>query len=422
MTLRAICFFPHNPFPPKSGAHKRCLEILSGLRKLGYEVTLASSTLSSETVWDDYSIKQLEAEFVAKVIIYKPSFFDWRFISFFTRFYQLFQQKLPLDSVTRTPIGMRWWFSNSIEKISPQVILMNYCFWDGLLNHQKRNSTIEVIETHDLFTVNDRMREALRIHLPSAPIQLNEVNEAILQEDFFDKLSLDVSLEELQIFDRYDRTIAIARNEFEIIQKNTQHTSVSLLPMTQTPLYLENQYTDPPIFTTGPNLFNTQGYLYFAKRVLPTLLAKIPVFELQVTGSCCQQVTPIPGIVLLGFVPDLKLVYASAKFLVCPVFGGTGQQVKIVEAMAHGLPVVALAAAAKMSPIEHGVNGFVANNATEFANYVIQLWQNPVLCRQLGTAARAKIADDFSEQRLLQGLKLILEPRSIRSMPDDLAN
>jgi glycosyltransferase involved in cell wall biosynthesis len=413
MTLRAICFFPHNPLPPKSGAHKRCLEILSGLRKLGYEVTLASSTLSSETVWDDLSIKLLEAEFVTKVIIYKPSFFDWRFISFLSRFYQLFQQKLPLDAATRTPIGMRWWFSDSIEEVSPQVILMNYCFWDGLLNHQKRNSSIAVIETHDLFTINDRMREALKVYLPSAPIQLDEVNESILQEDFFDKLSLDPSPEELQIFDRYDRTIAIARNEFEIIQKNTQHTSVSLLPMTQTPFYLENQYTDPPIFTTGPNLFNTQGYLYFAKRVLPVILAEIPDFELQVTGSCCQEVAPTPGIALLGFVPDLNLVYARTKFLVCPVFGGTGQQVKIVEAMAHGLPVVALTAAAKMSPIEHGINGFVANNATEFARYVVQLWQDPALCRQFGTAARSKIANDFSERCLLEGLELILQPRSI---------
>jgi glycosyltransferase involved in cell wall biosynthesis len=413
MTQKLIYFFPHNPLPPRSGAHKRCLEILAGLRKLDWDVTFVSSALSSETIWDADSISKLERDFVSRVCIYNPKFLDWKLLGLMSRFYHLTKTKVALDSILRTPIRMRWWFEKILEKISPDIIIMSYCFWDGLLDRQKLQSTITVVDTIDLFTVNNQMNEALKVYLPSAPIQLDEVNETILQEDFFDNLSLDASPEELQIFDRYDRTIAIARNEFEIIQKNTHHTSVSLLPMTQDPFYLDNQYTDPPIFTTGPNLFNTQGYLYFAKRVLPIILAEIPDFELQVTGSCCQQVTATSGISLLGFVPDLKLVYARTKFLVCPVFGGTGQQVKIVEAMAHGLPVVALTAAAKMSPIEHGVNGFVANNATEFARYVVQLWQDPVLCRQFGTAARSKIANDFSERCLLEGLELILQPRSI---------
>jgi glycosyltransferase involved in cell wall biosynthesis len=413
MTQKLIYFFPHNPLPPRSGAHQRCLEILAGLRKLDLEVTFVSSTLSSETVWDADSISKLERDFVSKVCIYKPKFLDWKLLGLTSRFYGLTKTKVSLDSSLRTPIRMRWWFAKILEEISPDIIIMSYCFWDGLLDRQRLQSTITVVDTIDLYTLNNQMKEAVSPYLPVVPIQLENVNEAILQEDFFDNLSLDTSPDELQIFDRYDRTIAIARNEFEIIQKNTQHTSVSLLPMTQNPFYLENQYTDSPIFTTGPNVFNTQGYLYFAKRVLPIILAEIPDFELQVTGSCCQQVAPTPGIALLGFVPDLKLIYACTKFLVCPVFGGTGQQVKIVEAMAHGLPVVALTAAAKMSPIEHGVNGFVASNAAEFAHYVIQLWQDPVLCRQFGTAARSKIANDFSERCLLEGLDLVLQPHSV---------
>lgn len=53
-------------------------------------------------------------------------------------------------------------------------------------------------------------------------------------------------------------------------------------------------------------------------------------------------------------------IYQQAKFAICPLIGGTGQQVKIIEAMAHGLPVVALHNVSESSPIEHGVNGFIA--------------------------------------------------------------
>jgi glycosyltransferase involved in cell wall biosynthesis len=409
MTKKIIYFFPHNPYPPRSGAHKRCLEILTGLCKLGYDVTFTSATISSETEWNQDNIDRLEQEFGIKVLIYEPNFVDWKISGFFTRFYKLGIVEEPLDSILKTPIGMQRWFTNLIKEISPDIVLTSYCFWDRLLKHKKLTA-ISVVDTIDLYTINIQMHLAVSQYMPAPPIKIEEVNDRILQEDFFENLSFQATPEELEIYDRYDRTIAIARNEFEIIEKNTKKTSVSLIPMTQDPCYLDNQYTDLPIFTTGPNIFNTQGYLYFVKRVLPQVLAKIPEFELQVTGACCDKVTGTQGIKLSGFVPDLNAVYKQAKFLICPVFGGTGQQVKIVEAMAHGLPAVVLQAAAKMSPLEHGVNGFIARNATEFAEYVIQLWQDPELCRKFGTAARAKIASEYSAQFLLEQLSLVLQP------------
>ena len=189
MTQKLIYFFPHNPLPPRSGAHKRCLEILAGLRKLDLEVIFVSSTLSSETVWDADSISQLEQDFVSRVCIYKPKFLDWKLLGLTSRFYGLTKIKVALDSNLRTPIRMRWWFDEILEEISPDIIIMSYCFWDGLLNRKQLQSTITVVDTIDLFTVNNQMNEALRACLPSVPIQLDEVNEGILQEDFFNKAS-----------------------------------------------------------------------------------------------------------------------------------------------------------------------------------------------------------------------------------------
>src|SRR6185436_18574699 len=96
-------------------------------------------------------------------------------------------------------------------------------------------------------------------------------------------------------------------------------------------------------------------------------------FDLQVTGYLTGRVVAARGVTLAGHVPDLRAAYARARFMVCPVFGGTGQQIKIVEAMAHGLAVVALRGAARNSPVRHGVNGFVAADAAEFAEYAQRL-------------------------------------------------
>ena len=58
--------------------------------------------------------------------------------------------------------------------------------------------------------------------------------------------------------------------------------------------------------------------------------------------SINDPVRPAESVTLRGFVNDLDPLLASARFAICPVFGGTGQQIKIVEAIARGLPVVAL--------------------------------------------------------------------------------
>ena len=127
-----------------------------------------------------------------------------------------------------------------------------------------------------------------------------------------------------------------------------------------------------------------------------------------VTGACCDIVQPSEGIKLAGFVENLSDVYCNSCFAVCPVLGGTGQQIKIIEAMAHGLPVVATKYSASTSPIIHGYNGFIAENADEFGEYCIKLWENRELCRQMGTAARQTIHDNFSDEILLKKLSEVL--------------
>ena len=50
---------------------------------------------------------------------------------------------------------------------------------------------------------------------------------------------------------------------------------------------------------------------------------------------------------------------------------------KIVDAMAHGLAVVATRSSASSSPIVDGVNGFIVDSAEEFADRVHRALERP---------------------------------------------
>ena len=419
---RAVVFVPHKPWPPKFGAHKRYLETIAGLRALGFHISLASSDASTDSKWDAASIEGLKESWVDEVYVHQPTLQDYKFIHRLKSFYDLDYSLIPvlrklhllgdressLSSRLHTLPTMRRWFKDLVEQTSPDLIFMNYAFWDPLVDHRKWQSAIRIMETIDLLSLNRRMWQALEKVLPPPPINPTDVPDEVLKEDFFRKLKLTVAPEEFRIYDQYSYTIAISQQEAEIIEANTSHTRVVHLPMTQEPVYCANNYSGPALFPTGPNHYNTQGYLYFAKRVLPSVREKDPSFQLQVTGYCSTQVVPISGIQQAGFVPNLESLYASARFLVCPVFGGTGQQVKVVEAMAHGVPAVALRGAAARSPIKHGVNGMIADSAAEFADHVLRLWKDPELCAQLGRAARNTITQEFSREHLIEGLSTMV--------------
>lgn len=100
---KILFFFPHNPYPPKSGAHKRCLEILAGLKELGCAVTLLSSTLSSETQWDSSSIQHLEENLVKEVRVYQPSALDYWFLKVLGKYHYILKTRPSVDSAFFTP-------------------------------------------------------------------------------------------------------------------------------------------------------------------------------------------------------------------------------------------------------------------------------------------------------------------------------
>lgn len=419
---RALVFVPHNPWPPRSGAHKRYLETIAGLKALGFKIILAGSVIPTDNKWDTASKEALKKRWVDEVHVHQPTAEDFKFIHRLKSFYDLDYSFIPvlrklhllgerepsLSSRIRTVPSMRRWFKQLVEQTSPDLIFMNYAIWDPLVNHRKGRSITRIMETIDLLSLNQRMWQALEKFLPAPPINPEDVSDEVLQEDFFQQLKLPVDPEEFKIYDQYSYTIAISQQEAEIILRNTSQTQVVHIPMTQDPVQVANDYSGPALFTTGPNPYNTQGYLYFAKRVVPIVQVKDPSFCLQVTGYCSSQVLPVEGILLSGFVPDLESLYRSARFLVCPVFGGTGQQVKVVEAMAHGVPAVALRAAAARTPIRHEVNGMIADSAEEFAEHVLRLWKDPDLCAQLGRAARNTIAQEFSRTRLIEALSTMV--------------
>ena len=258
-----------------SGAHVRCLETLNGLIKLNCEIIFISSTMTSETKWNSASIEHLKKMGVRDVKIYKSMFIDLFFTSF-RKLYSLFNLMPPLSSFIYSPPLFRMWFKKIQSTTSPEIIWMNYSYWDRLVDRKKRNNSILVIDYYDLVSRNYLMQKEISKYILKDKSSLTLIDDRILNEDFFSDKNYSVESEEFKIITSYDKIVAISSGEEDAIKRSNPLVNVIHIPVTYEPSKKNNLYNGPAIFVTGPNLFNIQGFFYFTKKVFPIIQQKSP--------------------------------------------------------------------------------------------------------------------------------------------------
>ena len=407
---KVILYFTQNPYPGKTGTHKRCLTIINAFQQLGCQITFLSHAEYGPYSWDQESLRYFEEKKVA-VVLYHTSQADKIFAA-------QAQSKNPdvLNLEYHCPPGLAGLFKKTYESLRPDVVFIFYVYSSGLLQALDTTECLTIVDSIDLVSLSSALQQKLLPALGPPPYEPWSVNPSVVNESFFSQLSLTPSNLEFSLYDLFKYTIAISQQEAEIISKNTNKTLVEHIPVTSSIPSTANSYIGNPLFVAADNPFNIQAYLYLVSRVMPILLQLNPQCEIQVVGEITKKLIPSDGINLRGFVPDLSELYATACCAACPIIGGTGMSVKVLEAMAHGVPVVVLRNSTQESLIRHGIDGFIANDAQEFARYLAVLYNDRALCAQMGAAARQMVVQNFSDAVVVQKLANILSRCNERGM------
>ncbi|MSO21062.1 MAG: glycosyltransferase [Acidobacteria bacterium] len=93
-----------------------------------------------------------------------------------------------------------------------------------------------------------------------------------------------------------------------------------------------------------PHTPNTDALQYFIREEWPLIRRRDPEARLSVVGegasNALRGLMYDYGVDYLGFVKDLRTIYADTRVYIAPVTSGGGIRTKIVEAMTAGIPVV----------------------------------------------------------------------------------
>jgi glycosyltransferase involved in cell wall biosynthesis len=153
------------------------------------------------------------------------------------------------------------------------------------------------------------------------------------------------------------------------------------------------------------------GFALFVGRITPekgihTLLTAwaelAPNRQLKIAGDgpLLEQLTPAHNIEFLGRQTSAQIskLMATADFLVLPSEWYEGFPMVIVEAFAHGLPVLASRLGSMTNIIQDGKNGLLFNPADtkDLQQKLEQLFQNPQQVQQLAENARLSYLENYT--------------------------
>ncbi len=136
---------------------------------------------------------------------------------------------------------------------------------------------------------------------------------------------------------------------------------------------------------------NVDGVIWFIENVLPLVQNIYPDAKLQLIGKNPPAIFNKysgDGVEVLGFVPSVKEYLAKANVYIAPLFVGGGIRIKILEAMAMKLPVVATPVSAEGIKASDEDGLYVSDNVKTSAKYINQLFADKNLCQTKGNAAR----------------------------------
>jgi len=132
-------------------------------------------------------------------------------------------------------------------------------------------------------------------------------------------------------------------------------------------------------------------------RVMPAIRRDLPGASLQLVGAggvdWIAAIKGEPGVTVHGAVDDLAALYSEAAITIVPLRAGGGSRLKILEAFAHRLPVVASHDAARGLDVTDGKELVLAVDDDELASAALRILAEPASAAAMTASARRFVTE-----------------------------
>ena len=414
-----LIFTPNNPFPPRHGAHHRVVQQLLDLAP-SYKIILASSNFTTDIPWPTTprGMKKLcNDHSIESIYIYEDSI-TYKFYqlghALFRRLYQRTKLVVFLSiSSALNDFLMALWLRAISLRFDFSAIIIHYSRWAHLAQGIK--GPTKAIELHDILPLNKFLSVTISDLLESGHyLSANQDNPLVSYIDNAIQIPLTIQKEiqrDIRILNKYDIVWMISQREEQLLQRLGLRTKSLLIhPVVDILPSSDHKYL-PPLIPIGPNCFNVYSLLVFINEVLPLIDPSIWDHNRIIVSGDFGNYThsvklnhPLYGI---GFVDDYKSLLLRSSLMIVPTAVGTGQQIKIYEALAAGIPIISYRSSVSSDLVDRCPSIIAVDSHRQFAECLAAFLSDSSLRRKythLAYSFAIQTRTTISERRYSESL------------------
>lgn len=238
---------------------------------------------------------------------------------------------------------------------------------------------------------------------------------------------------ELQTCRLADKVVAVSEADREALLRLDPTLDVTVVPNGVDLAYYGayDRARDPQAVDYGPHALvftgkmdfrpNIDAVVWFAREVFPLVRQQVPDAVFVVAGKQPHQrvveLGELPGVVVTGWVPDIRAHIAAAAVYVVPLRIGGGTRLKVLEALAMGCALVSTPLGAEGFDLEGKDVIAFAEDAPAFAEAVVALLRDPDRRRRMGEAGRRFVTDHYGWDRIVPRMRRVYEDLGVVGEP-----
>jgi len=229
---------------------------------------------------------------------------------------------------------------------------------------------------------------------------------------FFLRPIFMIDVMKLKFWERYfwkkaGRLVAVSAEDKKIMQKEIPGISVDIIPNGVDAKYFNTKkYRKkfPPRVMYGVTNFewlqNVEAVNILINKVWPRVRRRFPNSLLWIVGrKIPQSIVDLAkkrnDIEITESIKDAREAYKGASVMIAPIRGSGGTRLKVLEAMAAGLPVVSTSIGVAGLGIQNNKEAVISDSVKGLANEAVKLLQNRDLANKIGNAGRCFVEKNF---------------------------
>lgn len=235
---------------------------------------------------------------------------------------------------------------------------------------------------------------------------------------YFSLIAYRLERYEKKVFKKFNYLIACSEHDQALIEKITKKRNVYVLPNVINTDYFRPLSTD---FNPYELLFvgtlwyqpNEEAAFYLIDKIYPLLKKAFPQIKLNIIGegASLQLLNHAKKwgeeIKFLGKVNDIRPYLSKAGALIAPILSGSGTRIKILTALAMGVPVISTKIGCEGLEVKEGQNILIAESPLEFLEKFRQLLTDQNLRERLIKNGRALVENKYSPSVLKRKIEHI---------------